>query len=172
MKNKIKMVSFEDVPEYTGLEKNSATITINKSELIHTISKYYGTNFNGTIYLNRFFDYDFNIPMSVGKYYNLSMREFNILSEKMNNMYKKYNQDCERSLNILVKIYGTILCTLGITNMEKARKFKNGELYDEVLNIYKNVEAYKNYINTFWGADKAEERIHLYYDYYFNLGST
>lgn len=28
MKNKIKMVSFEDVPEYTGLEKNSATITI------------------------------------------------------------------------------------------------------------------------------------------------
>lgn len=171
----------------------------NKNELTHTISNHYGANFNGTLYLNRFFDfqfslnnidieryirfinpgediryYDYNIQMSVGKYYNFTMREFNILYDKMYNIQSKYNSNFRGTLDIFVKIFGTVLCALSICDTGKEKEFKSGNLIDELMKIYENAEVYKNYVDRFLvqsGNDQIE-RLTLYYNRFFNSNDT
>lgn len=171
----------------------------NKNELTHTISNHYGANFNGTLYLNRFFDfqfslnsidieryirfinpgkdityYDYKIQMSVGKYYNFTMREFNILYDKMNNIQSKYNPNSRRTLDRFVKIFGTVLCALSICDTGKEREFISGNFIDELMKIYENAGAYKNYVDRFLtrsGNDQIE-RLILYYNHFFNSNDT
>lgn len=171
----------------------------NKNELTHTISNHYGANFNGTLYLNRFFDfqfslnsidieryisfinpgkdikyYDYIIQMSVGRYYNFTMREFNVLYDKMNNIQNQYNSQFRRTLDIFVKTYGTVLCALSICNTGKEKEFISGNLKDELIDIYLNVRTYRDYVDKFisdHGNDQVE-RLELFYNLLFNSNDS
>lgn len=47
----------------------------NTQELSHTIQKYYGYNFNGSAYLNKFFDFSFSLqPINIENYIRLALQ--------------------------------------------------------------------------------------------------
>lgn len=52
----------EVLKHYFSNEKLSFMVCSNKSELSHTVKQYYGQNFNGFGYLDRFIDLEYNLP--------------------------------------------------------------------------------------------------------------
>ena len=52
----------ERIKHYFDDERIIFVVSLNKEQLIHTISNYYGSEFDATRYLNRFFDVSINLP--------------------------------------------------------------------------------------------------------------
>lgn len=52
----------ERIKHYFDDERIIFVVSLNKEQLIHTISTYYGSKFDSTRYLNRFFDVSINLP--------------------------------------------------------------------------------------------------------------
>lgn len=52
----------ERIKHYFDDERIIFVVSLNKEQLIHTISNYYGSEFDATRYLNRFFDISVNLP--------------------------------------------------------------------------------------------------------------
>lgn len=152
----------------------------NKNQLIHTIEKYYGTNFNATKYLNRFFDYQFSVknidterylrfiepsnnPMSyivkmikeIGNYYHFSMREFNIYNQKVKLLSKSFKCEIMNGMTLAFIAFGLPLCALSIIDIEKEREFLSGNLCVEITKLYENVDIYKKIIDRFI-AEKSD----------------
>ena len=52
----------ERIKHYFDDDRIIFVVSVNKEQLIHTISNYYGTGFDSTGYLNKFFDLDAHLP--------------------------------------------------------------------------------------------------------------
>ena len=52
----------ERIKHYFDDKRIIFVVSLNKEQLIHTISNYYGSEFDATRYLNRFFDVSINLP--------------------------------------------------------------------------------------------------------------
>ncbi|MEQ7309530.1 P-loop NTPase fold protein [Lactococcus petauri] len=59
----------ELIKHFFDHEKTTFLISTNKTELSHTVKKYYGESFNGYGYLSRFFDMEINLPRISKKKY-------------------------------------------------------------------------------------------------------
>lgn len=52
----------ERIKHYFDDERVIFVVSLNKEQLIHTITNYYGSGFDATRYLNKFFDVNINLP--------------------------------------------------------------------------------------------------------------
>ena len=52
----------ESVKHYFDDDRIIFVMSVNKSQLIHTIAQYYGNDFDSSLYLNKFFDINIQLP--------------------------------------------------------------------------------------------------------------
>ena len=143
---------------------------LNKEQLVHTIKNFYGYHFDGTSYLNRFFDFQFTLkeinidnyisfidPNSnsgnysqrimgqIGYYYKFSIRDYNIYYQKILKLNKGFNRLEMSGITNLLQIFGWIVLALNIKDIEKAKLFVNGKLRSELEDLLREVTIIKTY---------------------------
>lgn len=120
-------------------------MSVNKSQLVHTIENFYGRNFNASIYLNKFFDINIQLPTAdikkylkklniscdsgnlittsaneLQKYYRLSLRDTNIYFQKMTTInYEVINHsNLEGDARLMIQLLVPIICVLDIVDVK------------------------------------------------------
>ena len=170
----------------------------NKSQLIHTIKKFYGQDFNASLYLNRFFDFQFSlckvntmryldfidneinimewrqkIACDIGKYFNFSLREYNIYFSKMNNLGTVNIEYSETGY--LYQVFVPLIWALRIVDVEKELRFLHGDMQDEIMKIMAEIPTLYRYAMGFISSgndtDKATQIRNLYF-YIFGSQTT
>ena len=154
----------ERIKHYFDDDRIIFIISVNKGQLIHTISNYYGTGFDSTGYLNKFFDLDAHLPElqtydnkintnnrnqyffnsisnALVKYYKLSRRDFLIYREKINNL-----KFCPIIEDRFIKgkcasLFIPVIIILDMVDMREKNKFIRGE--SSILEIMKMISEGK-----------------------------
>ena len=144
----------ERIKHYYNDERIIFIISVNKSQLIHTIANYYGSDFDASKYLNKFFDINFQLPpvnimdhmYSLGiilpdnwvveianelqKMYNLSLRDSTIYFQKIDTVSNIIKTAFERQKVMLMIIMVPILCILDIVDLQKKKSVLDGNGLD------------------------------------------
>lgn len=185
----------ERVKHFFEDERIIFVFSTNKGQLVHTIKKYYGADFNATKYLNRFFDFQFTLnPIDpekylkylgqdwnrmeyfealirdIGNYYGFSMRDFNMFYQKSRRIKKKLSFGYADGYTISAMLFGLVACALDIIDTEKRKKYIKGEIEDEVIKLYENLDKYKKIVERFLcTGDNANyvENLVRFYKYVF-----
>lgn len=158
--------------------------SVNREQLIHSISKYYGTNFDSTGYLDKFFDknvylpkvdtrfgeglgieftnrqyYLENVASGLNDYYKLTLREnmryYECISFAASSNY--VNDNSYRGL--MFSAFIPIIAILGIKDENKKRMFLNGE-GETLVELFENVPPLRQLACRFGderGKQKDEE---------------
>lgn len=162
----------ERLKHYFDDDRIIFVVSINKEQLTHTISNYYGVGFDSTGYLNKFFDLEANLPAlqtydteiqvdnrehyvfksisnALVKYYKLSRRDFLIYREKINSLDSCMIINDYSFEGTVASLFVPIIIILDMKNIEEKRRFINGE--SDFLKIMKMIPAgknlYKHFVN-------------------------
>ena len=162
----------ERLKHYFDDDRIIFVVSINKEQLTHTISNYYGVGFDSTGYLNKFFDLEANLPAlqtydteiqvdnrehyvfksisnALVKYYKLSRRDFLIYREKINSLDSCMIINDYSFEGTVASLFVPIIIILDMKNIEEKRRFINGE--SDFLKIMKMFPAgknlYKHFVN-------------------------
>ncbi len=150
------MEMLERIKHYFDDERIIVIVSVNKEQLIHTISKYYGEGFDSTGYLNKFFDCNMILPdirddayisnddshFYLDKiaddlilYYNLSLRDSLIYKNKIRNL-PKGNLGKDNSSGYIITAFLPVIIVLEMKNQPEKMKFLNGK--SEIIDIIAN----------------------------------
>ena len=165
-------------------------VSVNKEQLTHTISNYYGNGFDSTGYLNKFFNYEFYLPpvqtidKTIGnsninqywlrtisntlvKYYRLSLRDTLIFKQRIEQFKDDemiFNNKLHSSARgYCMSLFIPLLIVLRMKDIEEARKFEDGE--SELFEILENVSEVKEYFEEY--GDNGYEKIKAVYKFVF-----
>lgn len=186
----------ERIKHYFDDDRIIFVVSVNKEQLTHTITTYYGEGFDSTGYLNKFFDIEAYLPtLSINNNeineYRSDQRWLNRFTNMLNKYYRLtlrdaliYNQRIE-SLSSISEIndYSLGSCCLSLfipiiiaLDMKDARiktEFLNGnrELFEEINEL----DEIRNFYGCFADPNKekeerialGKERIMAVYDYAF-----
>lgn len=162
----------ERIKHYFDDERIIFIAAINKEELIHTISKYYGYGFDSSLYLNKFFDHTMQLPplsefakqkmnssynslqqrlnqtaKTLTEYFNLSLRESIMLFGKISKVSTRYVND-EKAQSLIMSVFIPLLMILDMKDEREKIKFLNGES-DILSDVFENVELLRRFAMTF-----------------------
>ena len=162
----------ERMKHYFDDDRIIFVVSVNKEQLIHTISKYYGEQFDSTAYLNKFFDINMHLPViskqlkksiitksknnqsnlenivgELSEYYNLSLRDTMIFKQNVESSLKKYYND-HTIEGRLLSMFVPIILVLDIVNQEKKYQFLEGkgDIFEEIC---ANLPSFKTVICEF-----------------------
>lgn len=137
----------ERIKHYFDDDRIIIIASVNKEQLVHTISKYYGTSFDATGYLNKFFDMNIHLPkikmsndfsykqgqywvnhivVDLVDYYKLSLRNGLILRQYIELLSIKYVND-NTFEGCVLSVFVPIVLVLDIVDQGEKAKFVNGE---------------------------------------------
>ena len=149
----------ERVKHYFDDERIIFVFSVNKEQLVHTISKYYGDKFDSTGYLNKFFDFNVFLPeldpfykdgfsavwdekklfrqiaMGLNDYYRLSLRDHLIYKAHLESLVAPRISDYTSEGRIL-SIFIPVIVILDILDVEAKTLFiqgKGGEILEDLL---------------------------------------
>ena len=162
----------ERIKHYFNNDRVTFLFSVNLVELQHTIKKHYGSDFNASRYLDRFFDLHVTLPPAdmnkflesqglysnnsvfdnsmnlVIKKYNLQLREITRyidISRKIVADYVYEKQDYNTNCqNVIMQLIVPIVVALKITNLEKYSDFVSGRDSSPLLDFYNDGESIKN----------------------------
>lgn len=142
--------TLERIKHYFDDERIIFIVSVNKEQLVHTISKFYGNSFDSTGYLNKFFDINIYLPEipqylkentilqisreqyhlkkiaeDLGKYYNLSLRDTIIFYQDINSVSIQYCNNYSAE-GFVLSIFIPIILVLGIVNQTEGSRFLKG----------------------------------------------
>lgn len=141
----------ERIKHYFLHEKIIFVLSVNMSELQHTIKRHYGNDFNADKYLRRFFDFTIPLPpASITKYYetinfnnttarynvaNIVMKKYNFSLREITRYLQylkvavpeEYNTDFNQRFGFYIEILIPFMIGLRIHNLKKYNDFINGE---------------------------------------------
>lgn len=165
-------------------------VSVNKEQLTHTISNYYGNGFDSTGYLNKFFDYEIYLPPvqtidktirnsninqywlrtisnALVKYYRLSLRDTLIFKQRIE-QFKDDEMIFNNKLHFSARgycmsLFIPLLIVLRMKDIEEARKFEDGD--SELFEILENVPEVKEYFEEY--GDNGYEKIKAVYKFVF-----
>lgn len=170
----------ERIKHYFEDDRIIFVASINKEQLIHSISKYYGTNFDSTGYLDKFFDRNVylpeidtswggaqkivftdrkyhlkNIAEGLNDYYHLSLRENLRFSEYISCAVSSgYVRDRDGQ-GMVLSAFVPIIAILSIKDESKKRRFMQGD--SRILSdLFENVPALYQMTCRF-GENQGEE---------------
>ena len=141
----------ERIKHYFDDERIIFVIAVNKEQLIHTISKFYGMSFNSTGYLNKFFDINVYLPEiplylkknnilqisqeqyylkqivdELSEYYDLSLRDAIIFRQNVEATSKQYYND-NSAQGCILSIFIPIILVLDIVSQTEKTQFMEGK---------------------------------------------
>lgn len=170
----------ERIKHYFDDDRIIFVASINREQLIHSISKYYGTNFDSTGYLDKFFDRNVylpeidsswggsqtviftdrkyhlkNIAEGLNAYYHLSLREnlrfYEYISDAVSSGYVR-DRDGQ---GMVLSAFVPIIAILSIKDESKKRRFMQGD--SSILSdLFENVPALYQMTCRF-GENQGEE---------------
>ena len=156
----------ERIKHYFDDDRIIFIASVNREQLIHSISKYYGMNFDSTGYLDKFFDWNIYLPeldtrfdnglnfkdeqyfiekitKELGIYYQLSYREKQRYNQCVSfAILSKYISD-HGGEKVLLSAFVSIITILNIKDEIKKRKFLQGdssildELFQNIKILYR-----------------------------------
>ena len=160
----------ESIKHYIDDDRIIFVVSLNKSQLVYTIANYYGTGFDSSGYLNRFFDISLELPecnmdmyMKIMDFeqhttlrltkianeirdaYKLSMRDTAIYLSKIRDIDKNksiYGRDTWVLLSLLVPS----ICILDMIQVEDKKKVLEGKGEEILQEILYNSESAKRTI--------------------------
>lgn len=165
----------ERIKHYFDDERIIFVVSLNKEQLIHTISNYYGSEFDATRYLNRFFDVSINLPEismhqkqkvrctdserfwitliadELSDYYGFSLRDKLIYKSSIESLPQAvgdaYSQD-----KIYLTIFEVIIVLLDMVDAKEKKAFLEGKS-KIIIDLMPQIEIYKKYILRIFGID-------------------
>lgn len=148
----------ERIKHYFDDERIIFVASLNKEQLVHTISKFYGESFDSTGYLNKFFDINIFLPEipkyskknnilqtngeqylvrqiveDLSEYYSLSLRDTIKFHQNMDSTSKQHYYD-HFAQGCMLSAFVPIIQVLDIVNQEKKSEFIHGkgEIFKEL----------------------------------------
>ena len=158
----------ERIKHYFDDERIVFVVSLNKEQLIHTISHYYGSEFDATRYLNRFFDVSINLPEissyqkqkvqcadserfwitliadELSDYYGFSLRDKLIFKSRIESIPREIG-DAFSSDKIYLIIFEVIVVLLDMINAKEKKAFLEGKS-NILIDLLPRIEIYKKYI--------------------------
>lgn len=168
---KVAIEMLERIKHYFDDERIIFVVSLNKEQLIHTISNYYGDEFDSTRYLNRFFDVSINLPEldeyvkrrvqctegrsywitmiadDLSDYYNFSLRDKLIYKSRIESAQERLSgreYDSGRFLALFVPVF----ISLEMTDAREKKRFLEGKS-DICEKVIPNLESGKEFILKF-----------------------
>ena len=185
----------ERIKHYFDDERIIFVVSLNKEQLIHTISNYYGSEFDATRYLNRFFDVSINLPEisryqkqkvqctdserlwitliadELSDYYGFSLRDKLIYKSSIESIPREIRDACS-SNKIYLTIFEVIVVLLDMVDAKEKKAFLEGKS-NILIDLMPRIEIYKKYILRSFGIDirgdyeeKLTEKYELVQDVY------
>ena len=185
----------ERIKHYFDDERIIFVVSLNKEQLIHTISNYYGSEFDATRYLNRFFDVSINLPEisryqkqkvqctdserlwitliadELSDYYGFSLRDKLIYKSSIESIPREIGDACSSDKVYLI-IFEVIVVLLDMVDAKEKKAFLEGKS-NILIDLMPRIEIYKKYILRSFGIDirddyeeKLTEKYELVQDVY------
>ncbi len=185
----------ERIKHYFDDERIIFVVSLNKEQLIHTISNYYGSEFDATRYLNRFFDVSINLPEisryqkqkvqctdsarfwitliadELSDYYGFSLRDKLIYKSSIESIPREVG-DAYSSDKMYLIIFEVIVVLLDMVDAKEKKAFFEGKS-NILIDLMPRIEIYKKYILRSFGIDirddyeeKLTEKYELVQDVY------
>lgn len=169
----------ERIKHYFEDERIIFVVSVNKEQLIHTISKCYGYGFDSSGYLNKFFDLNAHMPISLrgsslfdvyypeqkyftriseglNIYYKLSLRDSLVYKQRLQNIDLTYIYDYDTQ-GCCLSLYVPIIVVLDIIDQNEKRNFLAGE--SELLeNLINDIPAIGDMVSAFGNARATREQ--------------
>ena len=171
----------ERIKHYFDDDRIIFIASVNREQLIHSIAKYYGTNFDSTGYLDKFFDRNVylpkidtrfgngleinftdrqyhleNVASGLNDYYKLSLREnmryYKCVSYAASSNY--VNDNGYRGF--MFSAFVPIVAILGIKNEDEKIRFLNGE-GNILVELFENVPALRQLACRF-GEERGKQK--------------
>ena len=169
----------ERIKHYFDDERIIFVVSLNKEQLIHTISNYYGSEFDATRYLNRFFDVSINLP-EISRYqkqkvqctdserfwitqiadelsddYGFSLRDKLIYKSSIESLPRDagdaFSQD-----KMYLTIFEVIIVLLDMVDAKEKKAFLEGRS-NILIDLMPRIENYKKYILRNFGIDIRDD---------------
>lgn len=163
----------ERIKHYFDDERIIFIVSINKEQLVHTITKYYGQNFDSTGYLNKFFDLNIHMPTfsiknqsnsiferfssrqrwlvrianELNDYYKLSIRDALLFKQRLSNISQLYVND-DSTQGYYLSLFIPIILILDLKDEEEKIRFINGKS-DIIESLSNNVPVINRIICSF-----------------------
>lgn len=173
----------ESIKHYFDDDRVIFVMSVNKSQLIHTISKNYGVGFDSCNYLNKFFDVNIQLPEAntsqyftelkidcnshfwmskfandLQKQYNLSLRDTTQYFQKINLILKNNHGKVDGDAWRIMQLFIPIICIFDLKDITKKKQILGGEGFDDIKDIILHSENMKKYILNLLGQrEKTEE---------------
>lgn len=192
----------ERVKHYFDDERIIFVMSVNKEQLVHSISNYYGDLFNATGYLNKFFDITVYLPEiptymkrndilkinqeqyylreiveDLSEYFRLSLRDKIIFQQKIESTSKHYYNDTTAQ-GCMITMFVPIIIVLDIVDQSLRKKFVEGtgeifkELCEKVSGIYKMICRFGDGNTNEEKFKEGFEKILEVYEYTFKGGKN
>ncbi|WP_138373633.1 MULTISPECIES: P-loop NTPase fold protein [Oscillospiraceae] len=165
----------ERIKHYFDDERIIFVVSLNKEQLIHTISNYYGSEFDSTRYLNHFFDVSINLPEisrsqrqkvqctdserfwitliadALSDYYGFSLRDKLIYKSSIESITREVG-DAFSSDKMYLIIFEVIVVLLDMVDAKEKKAFLEGKS-NILIDLMPRIEIYKKYIVRSFGID-------------------
>lgn len=142
----------ERIKHYFDDERVIFVVSVNKEQLIHTISKYYGNEFDSTGYLNKFFDLNIHMPVrqelfetdslmvyshqqnylksvadGLNDYFKLSIRDALIFKQRISGLSDRVVNDGSRE-GCCLSLFIPVIAVLDIKDEAAKTSFLDGDI--------------------------------------------
>lgn len=166
----------ERIKHYFDDERVIFVVSLNKEQLIHTITNYYGSGFDATRYLNKFFDVNINLPVmdryqkqsiefseqrterkywlhqlaeELSDYYHLSLRDKLIYKSRIESVPSSTGTYIS-SESYFISLFVACIILLDIIDIPEKKKFLEGKS-TFVANVLPELKAYQRFVNRLIG---------------------
>ena len=169
----------ERIKHYFDDERIIFVVSLNKEQLIHTISNYYGSEFDATRYLNRFFDVSITLPEisryqkqkvqctnserfwitliadELSDYYGFSLRDKLIYKSSIESLPRDVG-DAFSQDKMYLNIFEVIIVLLDMVDAKEKKAFLEGKS-NILIDLMPRIEIYKKYILRSFGIDIRDD---------------
>lgn len=172
----------ERIKHYFDDERIIFVVSVNKEQLVYTISNYYGSGFDATRYLNKFFDINLNLPEmnsfdkhrvghcddntnenywlvkiadELGDFYHLSLRDKLIYKSCIENALAKKGSYISGEF-FLISLFVACILLLDIVDLNEKKKFLEGKS-SFIEDILPQVDIYKKFVVRVTGDGNIEK---------------
>lgn len=172
----------ESIKHYFDDDRIVFVMSINKSQLIHTVSKYYGDEFDSNLYLNKFFDINIQLPQvntiayfntleiscddsywikkianELQRYFSLSLRDTTRYFQKIISIHQEHQSKIGTDSWKVMILFIPVLCVLDIVNVGQKSRLLSGNGFDILEKMISQNEEMRKYIFRLFGKSVDSE---------------
>ena len=161
----------ESIKHYFDDDRIIFVMSVNKSQLIHTVAQYYGNDFDSSLYLNKFFDINIQLPKAdtrvyfdtlgiscndsywinkfaseLQKQFSLSLRDTTRYFQKIRSIDERWSERTGTDSWKIMILFIPIICVLDIVDITKKQRFLSGDGFDILKKFIFGSEVAHKYV--------------------------